>query len=41
MHYFFQSLKGKDDVLAEILAGNLYVDYMGECTASCTLYIGI
>ena len=27
MHYFFQSLKGKDDVLAEILARNLHVDY--------------
>jgi hypothetical protein len=38
MHYFFQSLKGKDDVSAEILARNLHVDYMGECTAYCTLY---
>jgi hypothetical protein len=35
---FFQSLKGKDDVSAEILARNLHVDYMGECTAYCTLY---
>jgi hypothetical protein len=33
LHYFFQPLKGKDDVLAEILAGNLHTDYMGECTA--------
>ena len=39
MHYFFQSLKGKDDVSAEILARNLYVDYMGECIAYCTLYL--
>jgi hypothetical protein len=41
LHYFFQSLKGKIDVLAEILAGNLHTDYMGECTAFSTLYIGI
>jgi hypothetical protein len=34
---FFQSLKGKDDVSAEILARNLHVDYIGECTAYCTL----
>jgi hypothetical protein len=40
IHYFFQSLKGKNDVSAEILVGNLHVDYMGECTAQCTLYIG-
>jgi hypothetical protein len=28
LHHFFQSLKGKDDVLTEILAGDLHVDYM-------------
>jgi len=32
------SKKGKDDVSAEILARNLHVDYIGECTAYCTLY---
>jgi hypothetical protein len=31
LHYFFQSLKGEDDVLAEIFAGNLHVEYIGKC----------